>query len=148
MGRLSKYRDSCNGTQFDSNDCNDFVHNLQKRVKEAATLGNPIPMDKWGVLKWHIAEIITSHCPICKEEMVRNYGGKHQERNSPECDRIIPEKGYVVGNIQIICHSCNVAKDGRSMRQFWELVCAGYHMLSKEAADAFLEQHGLMRKPG
>lgn len=144
MGRKSLYQESCNGSHFDSNDCNDFVHNLHKRVRKAEEAGQPIPMDAWASLRWHIASIITSNCPMCDTRMERNYGGKHQKNNSPECDRIDPNLGYVAGNVQIICHACNVAKDGRTMKQFWSTVARNMTHLPKEFVNQILVEAGEM----
>lgn len=55
-------------------------------------------------------------CPCC--QAVMTYKG--QIRNQPNAvtvDKILPERGYVVGNIQLLCRACNVAKGGMTLLQ-------------------------------
>jgi hypothetical protein len=54
-----------------------------------------------------------TNCPVCHVKMERGNG--KQQANSPTVDRIIPELGYVPGNVQWLCLSCNVCKHDRPM---------------------------------
>lgn len=56
---------------------------------------------------------INKNCPICDVIMFRSDipGGT---RYSPTMDKVIPELGYVPGNIAIICKLCNSTKGSGS----------------------------------
>lgn len=69
--------------------------------------------------------VIPSHCPVLGIPLFRNTGGKRPTANSPSVDRIIPELGYVKGNIQVISQRANVMKNDASpdeLRKFAEWV--------------------------
>lgn len=52
-----------------------------------------------------------THCPVFGWELKRNLEGQQGNRpNSPSVDRIIPELGYVKGNIQILSQKANTMK--------------------------------------
>jgi hypothetical protein len=52
-----------------------------------------------------------THCPIFGWELKRNQEGKHGNRpNSPSVDRIVPELGYVKGNVQVLSNKANMMK--------------------------------------
>lgn len=53
--------------------------------------------------------IIPTHCPILGIKLY-SYKGKGPHDNSPSLDRCIPERGYVIGNINIISHKANTIK--------------------------------------
>lgn len=48
-------------------------------------------------------------CPACDQPFVRRPKAKTKER-VPSVDRIDATLGYVIGNIQILCKSCNEKK--------------------------------------
>lgn len=52
-----------------------------------------------------------THCPCLGVEFTYNVVGERPGPNSPELDRIIPELGYVRGNIWVICHQANKMKN-------------------------------------
>lgn len=60
---------------------------------------------------------VPSHCPILGIPIKRNTGGLSRAQDSPSVDRIIPELGYVKGNIQIISMRANVMKNDASPEQ-------------------------------
>jgi hypothetical protein len=49
-------------------------------------------------------------CPILGVRLKSNVGG-HMKTNSPSLDRIIPELGYVRGNIEVISRRANTIKN-------------------------------------
>lgn len=57
--------------------------------------------------------IVPETCPICNTEMrpAKNGGGSSI---SPTLDKVIPEIGYVQGNIAVICKRCNSTKGNGS----------------------------------
>lgn len=52
--------------------------------------------------------IAPSHCPILKFNI--NYLSKRKDKYSPSLDRINPNEGYIIGNIQIISYLANLMK--------------------------------------
>lgn len=58
---------------------------------------------------------IPTLCPILGIELKLNDGRFGPD--SPSLDRIIPELGYVAGNVQWICSQANVAKNNLSIEQ-------------------------------
>ena len=54
--------------------------------------------------------VIPETCPICDTELRSAKGIKGGSRQSPTLDRIWCDKGYVKGNIAVICKNCNSKK--------------------------------------
>ena len=52
--------------------------------------------------------IFTDTCPLL--DVPLNWNGGPRDKNTPSLDRIIPERGYVKGNIQIISNLANMMK--------------------------------------
>lgn len=53
------------------------------------------------------------YCEACDVKFDYGYqenGNSKPRANAPSIDRIIPELGYVRGNVALLCHACNVAK--------------------------------------
>lgn len=72
---------------------------------------------------------IPTHCPILEIPIQRNIGKLSRAQNSPSVDRIVPELGYVKGNIQIISMRANVMKNDASpeeLRRFAHWVTKTY----------------------
>ena len=63
-----------------------------------------------SITREDIKAVYTLTCPICGKEMRHKYGTPRQSADSPTLDRIDNDKGYVKGNIQVICQSCNARK--------------------------------------
>lgn len=53
---------------------------------------------------------LVSDCPYLGIPLKQNLNEKGPSHNSPTIDRIIPEKGYVKGNVQLISHKANAMK--------------------------------------
>lgn len=70
---------------------------------------------------------VDGRCPVFGIELVTN--SKVTKDNSPSLDRIIPEKGYVKGNVIIISHKANRIKNNATVEELKKLVC----FLDKEA---------------
>ena len=68
----------------------------------------------------HEDVVITNLCPVCEREM--KTGGKGGGPCSPSLDRVIPKKGYVKGNVKVICKSCNSVKSDATVEQLKSLV--------------------------
>ena len=55
-----------------------------------------------------------SHCPILGVELTHLGGGRW---NSPSIDKVVPELGYVKGNVRIISNLANTMKSDASKEQ-------------------------------
>jgi hypothetical protein len=55
--------------------------------------------------------VVPDVCPILNIPLRVNQTGETYTKNSPTLDRIVPELGYVSGNIQCISHLANVMKN-------------------------------------
>lgn len=63
-----------------------------------------------------------NECPVLGIPMYFNFGGKGPADNSPSLDRLIPELGYVPGNIAIISYRANMLKRGASLKELRAIV--------------------------
>ena len=58
-------------------------------------------------------------CSMCRVAL--DYGPKGRGRgaqwrnNSPSVDRFVPERGYVVGNLDVLCRLCNTRKNNHTL---------------------------------
>lgn len=57
---------------------------------------------------------IPSHCPYLKKKMIKG------TMMAPSLDRIIPELGYVRGNIEVISRKANAMKSNASVEELLE----------------------------
>ena len=78
---------------------------VKKRAKDK---GIPFDIDVADV-------IIPSQCPVLGVALVQGKGKVCQ--SSPTIDRIIPELGYVKGNVQVISHLANAMKQNATKEQ-------------------------------
>ena len=62
---------------------------------------------------------IPTHCPVLGIELYHNYDGKRGSRidNSPTLDRIVPELGYVPGNVLIVSRKANLIKSNATVEE-------------------------------
>lgn len=72
----------------------------------------------------YILELLESqtHCECCEIEFSHEYIGDNKKNPAcPSIDRFIPENGYVLGNIVIICWRCNCLKRDGTAHEFYML---------------------------
>jgi hypothetical protein len=59
--------------------------------------------------------IIPEYCPILNLKLRKNHKGWAPD--APTLDRIIPEKGYVKGNVKVISGKANVMKNNATLKE-------------------------------
>lgn len=84
-----------------------------------------IPCDSQVLTVAYIMDWIrqTPNCPCCGKPL--DYGYKEDatlKDNSPSIDRFIPGKGYVLGNVAIICWRCNNLKRDATIEELEAVV--------------------------
>ncbi len=82
------------------------------RFYEAQAEGIPVGFATVQEFATYCKAIAPTHCPILGIELKR---GCEQKVANPSVDRIVPEKGYVPGNIQIISNKANMMKNSASL---------------------------------
>lgn len=65
--------------------------------------------------------VVPDICPILGIPLAFNFGGKSISDNSPSLDKIVPELGYVPGNIRIISHRANRLKSNLTIDEILKL---------------------------
>lgn len=60
-------------------------------------------------------------CPACSREFDKRNGNGRSER-CPSIDRIVPEKGYVKGNVAVICDRCNRIKSDGTIEELTNII--------------------------
>lgn len=73
--------------------------------------------------------IIPKRCPVFNCLLKRNKDAKSPAFNSPSIDKIIPKKGYIKGNVQVISYKANVMKNNATIKeliQFAEWILKTY----------------------
>ena len=68
------------------------------------------------------AIVIPDVCPVLRIPISL---GQARSENSPSLDRIVPEKGYVPGNVRVISDKANRLKGDRSLAQLKEKAVSG-----------------------
>ena len=69
-------------------------------------------------IKQWIEFILDNKCPILNLEFK---SGVSNRDNLPSIDKIVPHKGYVKGNVQIISFKANAYKSNMSLKQIKKL---------------------------
>ena len=95
---------------------NQFFVNAQSRAKKYN-----LP---FNLTREYLESIATDECPIFKIpfEWGRSGLGKGiKKENCPSLDRILPHKGYVIGNVAFISHRANRIKDNASMEEMYRI---------------------------
>jgi hypothetical protein len=92
------------------------TNNMIRRARSRAKKKN-IPFD---IDQAYIRSLVPSHCPILGIELewsVQRGNGNCPLSNSPSLDRIVPEQGYVKGNVWIVSHRANTIKSDASYEE-------------------------------
>lgn len=81
------------------------------------------------------------YCPVLGIKLERNHNGREAgpRSNSPSVDRIIPERGYVKGNVIVVSHLANAIKQNATPFQI-RLVADFYEAVIQKAAISELKE--------
>jgi hypothetical protein len=60
-------------------------------------------------------------CNCCQIELEHTIGTKSINTNSYTIDRIVPENGYTINNVTILCHKCNEIKNNATPDQLFQI---------------------------
>lgn len=90
-----------------------YLHAL-KRAKECG-----LPFDEGAVLK--LLTDPPTHCPVLGIEFTPG-GGRGRRNSAPSLDRILPENGYVAGNIALISFRANRIKSDATLAELQSVV--------------------------
>ena len=81
--------------------------------------------------------VIPEKCPILGRPLVVNLGAKRPANNSPSLDKIIPEQGYIPGNVQVISHKANSMKRDATLQELIQVgEWAGKLLVSRHKLDS------------
>jgi hypothetical protein len=72
----------------------------------------------------YLRSIATDRCPIFHTDFSWGQSGLgkgKQKDNAPQLDRIIPELGYIIGNVAFISHRANRIKDNGTMQEHYDI---------------------------
>jgi hypothetical protein len=108
-----------------------FLSNAKRRAKRKNL---PFNLDKD-----YLKSIVQTHCPVFKTSFVWECSGLGKgftKPNSPSLDRIIPELGYVKGNMVFISHLANKIKQDATEKELYA-VADWLHDKRKEVLNAF-----------
>lgn len=95
--------------------CRFIFYSAKKRAKAD---GIPFEITKEDIYALYPSD---SKCPIFGIDLVPAVG--ITKENSPSLDRIIPEKGYVKGNIIVVSHKANRIKNNATLEDLKKIVC-------------------------
>lgn len=86
------------------------VYMFRGAKKRAKSSGIPFSLEIEDI-------VIPETCPVFGFPLVKNLGGNGPSNLSPSLDRIIPELGYVKGNVQVISYLANKMKSNATQEQ-------------------------------
>ena len=80
--------------------------------KRAKAKGIPCTLSKEDI-------VLPTHCPLLGMELDYQGGGGagSTKPNSPSLDRVIPDLGYVPGNVQVISYRANTMKNAATIEE-------------------------------
>jgi hypothetical protein len=97
-----------------------FVKERLSKIKNRAkTFGIPFDLDYE-----YLISIATDECPVFKTPFlweISGLGHGKQHDGTPQLDRIIPELGYVRGNVAFLSGRANKMKDGGTMQEHYAI---------------------------
>lgn len=89
---------------------------ISSRIKKNNILYDDYFLDSYNIYNLLLKN---KNCECCQIQL--NFGKNKVNTScpkSPSIDRIIPNKGYIHGNVAVLCHRCNRLKRGGSILDF------------------------------
>jgi hypothetical protein len=108
----------------------------------------------FSITKEHLKSIATDECPIFKTPFEWGHSGLGRGKckpNGPQLDRIVPELGYVEGNVAFISRRANRIKDNGTMQEHYDIadwIWANTHAEQNESTPVSEQHSGQSRKDG
>lgn len=93
-----------------------YLHNARSRARR-----DNVPFD---ITYEYLEQIATDECPVFGirfEWGASNLGKGQTKQNCPTLDRILPDKGYVKGNVAFISYKANRIKDNGTMQDHYAI---------------------------
>lgn len=83
----------------------------------------PSPAHRADLKREVAAQLEAGHCACCGVRFdPRPYRAHVAGQHAPTLDQRIPSRGYTLGNVIVVCFSCNTAKGDRALAAFREWV--------------------------
>ena len=89
-----------------------MINNARIRAKQT---GLPFSITKYGI-------VIPEVCPVLGKPLQLPTGDKRPGDWSPSLDRVIPELGYVPGNVRVISYRANRIRNDASLEELEAVV--------------------------
>ena len=108
----------------------------------------------FSVTKEYLKSIATDECPIFKTPLEWGHSGLgcgKAKPNGAQLDRIVPQLGYVEGNVAFISHRANRIKDNGTMQEHYDIadwIWANTHVGQNESTSVSKNHSGQSRKDG
>lgn len=106
--------------KFWNKECAKSTTNWHLRNPEAVMLRSAKHRAKRSELPFDLVKgdiVIPDVCPVLGMPLVCNAGTGAAKQDSPSLDKIVPELGYVRGNVQVISYLANVMKHDATPEQ-------------------------------
>ena len=87
---------------------------IQAAKARAKKSGTPFNLTEADIL-------VPAYCPVLGVKLERSLGSQGPGETSPTLDRIIPDLGYVVGNVIVVSNRANRAKSNLSVEELCAL---------------------------
>lgn len=116
-------------SQYEATKRDPFRYVVARFRKKAKQKGLPFDLDAQ-----YLEDIWTGTCPVFKTKLVLPYEAEANlgpNKTTPSLDRIIPEKGYVRGNVEWICTLSNTIKQTATAAEL-QAVADHVHLREKE----------------
>jgi hypothetical protein len=130
INSVTKFRNKNESTKLGHLNC--FVRSAKKRAEEKNL--------SFNLDKEFVASIATDKCPIFNTPFDWGLDGKGHTPFRPSLDRIIPELGYVKGNVVFISHLANTIKSNATEKELYA-VADWLHDKRKEVLNALKDKH-------